>query len=56
MKKILLAIDAEKLDQKSLGFGCYLAQLTGSPLTGVFLENVHSENAPGVKFASAAFM
>lgn len=51
MKKILLAIDAEKSDPKSLDFACRLAQLTGSPLTGVFLENAHSENVPGLKFA-----
>ncbi|MCC8426420.1 universal stress protein [Mucilaginibacter sp. UR6-11] len=51
MRKILLAIDATKLDQKSLEFGCYLAQLTGSALTGVFLKNTPAEEPPGVKFA-----
>lgn len=52
MRRLLLAIDAEKLDQKSLEFGCYLAQLTGSPLCGVFLDHVRPpESSAGVKFA-----
>lgn len=51
MKKIMIAIDAEKLDPQSLAFGCYLAALTGSELTGVFLENLPAENKPGLKFA-----
>ena len=40
MKKLLLAIDAEKPEVQSLEFGAYLARLTGSALTGVFLENL----------------
>ncbi|OCX54011.1 hypothetical protein BEL04_06980 [Mucilaginibacter sp. PPCGB 2223] len=51
MKKILLAIDAERLNQKSVDFACYLAQLTGSPLAGMFLEDIRSKNVPGLKFA-----
>lgn len=51
MKKLMIAVDAEKPDQQSLAFACYLARLTGSGLTGVFLEDLPVENAPGVKFA-----
>ncbi|MCQ6959161.1 universal stress protein [Mucilaginibacter aquariorum] len=51
MKRILLAIDTEKLDRKSLDFGCYLAQLTHSALTGVFLGERRFEPESGVKFA-----
>jgi len=51
MKKLLIAIDAEKPDQQSIAFGCYLARLTRSGLTGVFLENLPAEQRPGVKFA-----
>lgn len=51
MKKIMIALDAEKPDQHSLAFGCYLARLTGSRLTGLFLENLPAEKTAGVKFA-----
>jgi hypothetical protein len=45
MEKILLAIDAMKPDIKSLDFACYIANLTKSKVTGVFLENlVSTEN------------
>jgi len=50
MKKLLLAIDAEKPDLQSLEFGIYLTRLTGSSLTGVFLENL-PDLQPGVKLA-----
>lgn len=39
MEKILLAIDAIKPDKNTLEFACYLARLTKSKITGVFLEN-----------------
>jgi len=51
MKKIMIAIDAEKPDPQSLAFGCYLAALTSSELAGIFLENLPVENKPGLKFA-----
>lgn len=51
MKKLMIAIEAEKPDQQSIAFGCYLAKLTRSGLTGIFLENLPAESAPGVKFA-----
>lgn len=40
MEKILLAMDANKPDKNALEFACYLARLTKSKLTGVFLENM----------------
>ena len=49
MEKILLAIDAINLDKNSLDFACYLAQLTQSKVTGVFLENLMSEERPVLK-------
>lgn len=51
MKNILLAIDARSLDKKSLAFSYYLAKLSQSPLTGLFLGYVEAEEQPGVKFA-----
>lgn len=46
MEKILLAIDAINLDNTSLKFACYLAGLTNSKITGVFLENLLAEEGP----------
>lgn len=42
MLKILLAIDAVDPDISAIDFACYIAKLTDSKLTGVFLENVLS--------------
>lgn len=39
MKKVLVAVDARKVNMKLLDFACYIARLTHSSLTGVFLEN-----------------
>lgn len=49
MEKILFAIDAIKPDKNALDFACYLAQLTKSKITGVFLENLVSEERPVMK-------
>lgn len=38
MEKILLAMDAAHLNEKTIDFACYIAGLTRSRLTGVFLE------------------
>jgi len=43
MKKLLLAQHAQCLKVSAIDFGCYLARLTRSRLTGVFLEDVQSE-------------
>ncbi|GGA94701.1 universal stress protein [Puia dinghuensis] len=40
MEKILLAMDAAKLNMKTIDFACYIARLTRSRLTGVFLEGL----------------
>lgn len=40
MQKILLALDAHQLNMNAIDFACYLARLTRSRLTGVFLEDV----------------
>lgn len=57
MEKILLAINAENPNPHALDFACYLANLTKSMLTGVFLENlivdevfVLQENYSGKEF------
>ena len=39
MEKILLAIDAQNPDKNSLEFACFLARLTKSKMTGIFLDN-----------------
>lgn len=41
--KILLAINAMNLNMASVDFACYMAKLSGSILTGVFLENLAYE-------------
>jgi nucleotide-binding universal stress UspA family protein len=47
MEKILLAMDALHINTQAIEFSCYLARLTCSRLTGVFLEDVLSEPAFG---------
>ena len=49
MEKILLAIDAVNPDKKALDFACYLALLTKSKVTGVFLENLVTEEKPVIR-------
>lgn len=46
MKKILIAVDPIHLNQSTLAFGLYLARLTRSRITGVFLENLEAERKP----------
>src|ERR1700759_2683394 len=40
MEKILLALDATNLNTHAIDFACYIARLTCSRLTGVFLEGL----------------
>jgi len=47
MEKILLAMDAMHINTQTIEFSCYLSRLTGSRLTGVFLEDLLSEPAFG---------
>jgi len=43
MEKILLAMDALNMNTHAIDFGCYIAKLTRSRLTGVFLEGLIEE-------------
>jgi nucleotide-binding universal stress UspA family protein len=43
MEKILLALDAMNINTHAIDFGCYIAKLTHSRLTGVFLEGLGEE-------------
>ena len=43
MPKILLAIDPINPDKDALDFVSFLARLTGSRITAVFLENISAE-------------
>ncbi|MEO8413204.1 MAG: hypothetical protein ABI472_06070 [Ginsengibacter sp.] len=49
MRKILLGVDAVNPDMDALDFACYLARLTKSKVTGVFLENLVAAEIPVVK-------
>ena len=51
MDKILLAIDAKKIDRDALEFACYIAKLTNSKITGIFLENLVADEKPVLKKA-----
>src|ERR1700737_3353494 len=46
MEKILLAIDAQQMNMNAVDFACYLARLTHSGLTGIFLENLSYDERP----------
>ena len=46
MEKILLALDAQNISTPAIEFACYLARLTNSRLTGIFLEDVLSDERP----------
>ncbi len=49
MQNILVAIDVLSPDEKTLDFACYLATVTHSKLTGVFLENLIYADKPVIK-------
>ena len=51
MEKLLLALDAQQLNTNTIDFACYIAKLTHSKLTGLFLENILQDDityVPGV--------
>ncbi len=48
MEKILLAMDGYKQNTYAIDFACYLAKLTHSRLTGVFLEGTPEGGEPGI--------
>lgn len=43
MEKILLALDAMRLNTNAIDFACYIAKLSHSRLTGIFLEGLRDE-------------
>jgi nucleotide-binding universal stress UspA family protein len=47
MQKILLIVEKNRHDLNALDFACYLAKLTHSKLTGVFLEDIQHKNSRG---------
>jgi hypothetical protein len=49
MEKILLAMDGYKQNTYAIDFACYLAKLTHSRLTGVFLEGIPEGGGPGTQ-------
>ena len=49
MEKILLAINSSKINVNTINFACYIANLTGSKLTAVFLEHLRREEMPALK-------
>ncbi|MDE3214162.1 MAG: universal stress protein [Bacteroidota bacterium] len=49
MEKIILAVDALNPDRSALEFASYLGRLTRSDITGVFLEDLASEERPVLK-------
>lgn len=53
MEKILLALDARKTEMDVMNFAIYLAKLTNSKLTGVFLENVQHEKRKALSQSAA---
>ena len=52
MRKILVAFDALNINTPSIDFACYMALLTKSKLTGVFLENLLYKEITEPSFAS----
>ncbi|MBO9616991.1 MAG: universal stress protein [Dyadobacter sp.] len=52
MKNIRLVIDAGHLNTHHVQFACYVASLTQSRLTGIFMQNVPSEALSELKIAS----
>jgi len=45
MQKILLAANAHEIKPAAIDFACYIANLTHSPVTGIFLENKFKKEA-----------
>ena len=51
MKKILIAFNAADINLNIMDFACYIAKLSRSKLTGVFIEQLLGEEAPALKKA-----
>jgi hypothetical protein len=54
MEKILLPVNAAKINMPVLDFAAYLAKLTNSALTVIFMESVSGEPEPVVKWTLGA--
>lgn len=50
MNHIILAIDPEKTQPQAVDFAIYLAGITGSKLTGMFMQLAGKSHEPGLKF------
>ena len=46
MEKILLVINAHKPNLKTIDFGCRIAALANTTLTGLFIENLYFQYIP----------
>jgi len=53
MRKILLSIDALNFSSSSIDLGCFVASVTKSKLTGIFLENLLQEERNPYSLATA---
>lgn len=49
MEKILLALNADRINAKTIDFACYIAGLTGSKLTGILLEDLALHEPTGIQ-------
>jgi hypothetical protein len=49
MENILLVLNGSKTDTNTVDFACYIANLTHSKLTGLFIENIVGEERPVLK-------
>jgi hypothetical protein len=49
MKKILLAINPAMVNVAAIDFACYMAKLSRSKLTAIFLENLKGDEVPTLK-------
>jgi hypothetical protein len=56
MEKILLAVNATRLNTQTIDFACYIARLTGSRLTAFLLEDIPAPPVPvSVEIGTVAF-
>src|SRR5690349_61512 len=46
MEKLLLVVNAHEPNINSIDFACGLASLTGTRITGLFVENIYSGYVP----------
>jgi len=49
MENLLLVLNGNKFDSNLVDFACYIANLTRSRLTGVFIENIKGDEQPALK-------